>query len=173
VYDCAELDNIFTYNITTNKRTGESAGLQQGNNFHHCFNFNICKLLCGSIIIDHKKKYKSTETFHLIIAISGMVLSWVLIHPIFTLRYAHIFHGDDEEKPEIHAAGLEFPHDKKPDYLDFAYFSLVLGMTFQVSDVQVTSKRLRRLAMLHGILAFGYYTIMIALTINLIAGFGN
>ena len=107
------------------------------------------------------------------ISISGMVLSWVLIHTIFTLRYAHIFYDNNKEKPEIHAGGLEFPEDAKPDYLDFAYFSFVLGMTFQVSDVQVTSKRLRRLALLHGILAFGYNTIMIALTINLIAGFGN
>ncbi len=72
-----------------------------------------------------------------------------------------------------HAGGLEFPEDKKPDYRDFAYFSFVLGMTFQVSDVQITSKPLRRLAMWHGLLAFGYNTIMIALTINLIAGFGN
>ena len=75
-----------------------------------------------------------------------MILSWFLIHTIFTLRYAHIFYGDDDEKPEMHAGGLEFPGDKKPDYLDFAYFSFVLGMTFQVSDVQITSKQLRRIS---------------------------
>jgi uncharacterized membrane protein len=120
-----------------------------------------------------KKDYKSTETFHVIIAIAGMVLSWLLIHTIFTLRYAHIFYENHEEQPEVHAGGLEFPGEKRPGYFDFAYFSFVLGMTFQVSDVQVTSKRLRRLVLLHGILAFGYNTIMIALTINLIAGFGN
>ena len=107
------------------------------------------------------------------IAIIGMILSCFFIHTIFTLRYAHIFYGDDDENPKTHAGGLEFPDDIKPDYLDFAYFSFVLGMTFQVSDVQITSKYLRRLAMWHGLLSFGYNTIMIALTINLIAGFGN
>jgi uncharacterized membrane protein len=124
------------------------------------------------LLLITKEKFKSAESsFPLIIAIAGMVLSWFFIHTIFTLRYAHIFYGDDDEKPETHAGGLEFPDDKKPDYLDFAYFALVLGMTFQVSDVQITSKRLRRIAMLHGLLSFGYNTIMIALTINLIAGF--
>ncbi|MEO6812462.1 MAG: DUF1345 domain-containing protein, partial [Ginsengibacter sp.] len=57
------------------------------------------------------------------------------------------------------------------EYLDFAYYSFVLGMTFQVSDVQITSKRFRRLALLHGLLSFVFNTVMIALTINLIAGF--
>jgi uncharacterized membrane protein len=133
----------------------------------------FASFLAVVLLLLTKKDYKSTETFHLVIAILGMILSWILIQTIFTFRYAHIFYGDREDNPETHAAGLEFPGEKKPDYLDFAYFSFVLGMTFQVSDVQVTSKRLRRLAMLHGILAFGYNTIMIALTINLIAGFGN
>ncbi len=67
-------------------------------------------------------------------------------------------------------AAWTFRMKKKPDFLDFAYFSFVLGMTFQVSDVAVTSKRIRRLAMFHGLISFGFNTIMIALTINLIAG---
>ena len=125
------------------------------------------------LLLITKEKFKNAESFHLVIAIAGMVLSWFFIHTIFTLRYAHIFYGDDDEKPGTHAGGLEFPDDKKPDYLDFAYFAFVLGMTFQVSDVQITSKRLRRMAIVHGLLSFGYNTIMIALTIILIAGFGN
>ena len=173
MYDCDELDNIFNYNIKTNK---EQAKIQDSSRviiFIIVLISTFASFLAVVLLLLTKKEYKSAETFHLIIAIAGMLLSWVLIHTIFTLRYAHIFYDDDEEKPETHAAGLEFPGDKKPDYLDFAYFSFVLGMTFQVSDVQVTSKRLRRLVMLHGILAFGYNTIMIALTINLIAGYGN
>ena len=66
--------------------------------------------------------------------------------------------------------GLIFPGEDKPDYLDFAYFSFVLGMTFQVSDIQISSKPLRKLALLHGILSFGFNTIIVALTINIIAG---
>ena len=133
----------------------------------------LASFLAVLLLLVTKQKFKSEESFHLIIAVAGMILSWFLIHTIFTLRYAHIFYGDDQKNPTTHAGGLAFPDDEKPDYRDFAYFSFVLGMTFQVSDVQITSKALRRLAMWHGLLSFGYNTIMIALTINVIAGFGN
>ena len=59
---------------------------------------------------------------------------------------------------------------QRPDYLDFMYFALVLGMTFQVSDVQITSRKLRRLATVHGLLSFLFNTIILALTVNLAAG---
>lgn len=113
---------------------------------------------------------KQTEALDIPVAISGMFFSWFLVHTIFAMRYAHIYYGDHKTKPDTTAGGLDFPEESKPDYLDFAYFSFVLGMTFQVSDVQVTSKRLRRLALLHGILSFGFNTIIVALTINVIAG---
>ena len=163
-----------TFSVTTSQQIRELAKTQDSSRaiiFFIVLISTFASFFAIVLLLLTKKDFKNTETFHVIIAVSGMVLSWALIHTIFTLRYAHIFYGDDKEKPEIHAAGLEFPGDEKPDYLDFAYFSFVLGMTFQVSDVQVTSKRMRRLAMLHGILAFGYNTVMIALTINLIAGF--
>jgi uncharacterized membrane protein len=173
---CMIVMSWITFTVTTSEQIREFAKAQDSSRiliFIIVLISTFASFFAVVLLLLTKKDYVSTETFHVIIAISGMVLSWALIHTIFTLRYAHIFYDDDEDKPDIHAAGLEFPGDKKPDYLDFAYFSFVLGMTFQVSDVQVTSKRLRRLAMLHGILAFGYNTIMIALTINLIAGFGN
>lgn len=107
------------------------------------------------------------------VAVSGMFLSWVLVHTIFAIRYAHLFYADDDEHPEVHVGGLEFPGGEPPDFLDFAYFSFVLGMTFQVSDVEISSKRLRRLALLHGLISFGYNTVVVALTINLIAGLGG
>jgi uncharacterized membrane protein len=121
------------------------------------------------LLILSKGENDSTSSLRIAVAVAGMLFSWFLIHTIFTLRYAHIFYGDHETKPNTHAGGLEFPGDSKPEYLDFAYYSFVLGMTFQVSDVQITSKRLRSLAMLQGLLSFVFNTIMIALTINLIA----
>lgn len=121
------------------------------------------------LLILSKGENDNTSSLRIVVAVAGMFLSWFLIHTIFTLRYAHIFYGDHETRPNTHAGGLEFPGDSKPEYLDFAYYSFVLGMTFQVSDVQITSKRLRRLAILHGLLSFVFNTIMIALTINLIA----
>ena len=111
-----------------------------------------------------------TDYSKIAIAISGMLLSWILIHTIFALRYAHLYYGNDKTNKDVHAGGLNFPEDKHPDYLDFAYFSFVLGMTFQVSDVEVTSKRLRRLSLLHGLISFFFNTLIVALTINVIAG---
>jgi uncharacterized membrane protein len=61
---------------------------------------------------------------------------------------------------------LDFPGEEKPDYLDFAYFSFVIGMTFQVSDVQVTAKRMRQLVLVHGILSFGFNTLILALAVS-------
>jgi uncharacterized membrane protein len=110
---------------------------------------------------------------YIIAAVSGMLFSWGMVHTIFAFHYAHLYYGNDKEDPSKHAEGLDFPDEKKPDYLDFAYFSFVIGMTFQVSDVQVTSKLLRRLVLLHGLLSFCLNTFVVALTINMIAGLGE
>lgn len=110
-------------------------------------------------------------TEHVSLAVVTVILSWGLIHTAFALRYAHVFYrgmGDDSLKPR--KGGLEFPSESQPDYLDFAYFSFVIGMTCQVSDVQITSRRLRRLALLHGLLSFLFNTVIIALGINVVSG---
>ncbi len=104
------------------------------------------------------------------VAIIGMLLSWIMVHTTFCLHYANMYYGNDDEQPEIHAEGLDFPEEKAPDYLDFAYFSFVIGMTFQVSDVQITSRDIRRQALVHGLLAFALNTFVVALTVNLVAG---
>ena len=66
--------------------------------------------------------------------------------------------------------GLKFPEEERPDYLDFVYFAFVLGMTFQVSDVQITSRKLRRVATLHGLISFLFNTVIVAFTVNIAAG---
>lgn len=103
------------------------------------------------------------------VVISGMMLSWVMVHTLFTFHYAHMYYSDYENKRNKNP-DLEFPGHEDPDYLDFAYFSFVIGMTFQVSDVEIASPRIRRTALAHGLLAFALNTFVIALTINLIAG---
>lgn len=170
---CMTIMSWITFSITTSQQIREQAKAQDSSRvliFVTILISTLASFLAVLLLIISKKEFKNTETLHLIIAIAGMVFSWFLIHTIFTFRYAHIFYGDHEEKPNTHAGGLEFPDDKRPDYLDFAYFSFVLGMTFQVSDVEVTSKRLRRFALFHGILSFIFNTVMIALTINIVAG---
>lgn len=99
-----------------------------------------------------------------------MFLSWFVVHTIFTTRYAHMYYSDHETKEETYAAGLDFPQDFEPDFVDFAYFSFTLGMTFQVSDVQISSNRIRRLALWHALLSFGYSATIIALSVNIISG---
>lgn len=107
---------------------------------------------------------------YIVIAISGMLLSWIMVHTTFCFHYAHMYYANDDERPEDHAGGLEFPKEKAPDYLDFAYFSFVIGMTFQVSDVEITARSIRRQALIHGLLAFALNTFVVALTVNLVAG---
>ena len=96
-----------------------------------------------------------------------------MVHTTFTFQYAHLFYSDHKDDPNKHAEGLDFPSDKHPNYVDFAYFSFVLGMTFQVSDVQISAKGIRRIALVHGLLSFGLNTFVVALTINVIAGLQN
>ncbi len=98
-----------------------------------------------------------------------LLLSWTLTQAAFALRYAHEFYSRTGDSEGVDG-GLQFPEEKRPDYLDFFYFSAVLGMTFQVSDVQITSRKLRRLATVHGMLGFLFNTVIIALTVNLASG---
>lgn len=173
---CMIIMTWITFGITKSEQIRELAKVEDSSRtviFFIILIATFASFLAVLLLLVTKQQFQATQNSHLTIAIAGMILSWFLIHTIFTLRYAHLFYGDDEANPKTHAGGLEFPGDKKPDYLDFAYFSFVLGMTFQVSDVQINSKHLRRIAMLHGLISFGYNTVMIALTINVIAGFGN
>jgi len=98
-----------------------------------------------------------------------LAVSWLLTQAIFALRYAHEFYSRTIPSAGLDR-GLDFPSEEHPDYWDFLYFSVVLGMTFQVSDVQITSRKLRRLATLHGLLGFLFNTVIIALTVNLASG---
>jgi uncharacterized membrane protein len=100
----------------------------------------------------------------LALAIMTILISWTFIQVIFALHYAHEFFGDDDAG---RGGGLKFPGDPHPDYWDFVYFSFVIGMTFQVSDVQVTGKRVRRLVVAHGIVSFFFSVTIIALMVNI------
>jgi len=87
---------------------------------------------------------------------------------VFALRYAHEY--NDRLPDGCIQGGLLFPGQSAPDYLDFLYFSAVIDVTFQVSDVQIEGRRLRRLALLHGLLSFLFNTVIVALTANIAAG---
>lgn len=99
----------------------------------------------------------------MILAGSAVASAWTLIHTLFALRYAHLYYGNDSRKPP---AGLDFPHEPEPDYLDFAYFSFIIGMTSQTADVSIESKSIRRTALTHGVLSFIFNVVIIAFTIS-------
>ena len=117
-------------------------------------------------LLNNKKGWQLNHGLETFIYLSGVVFSWILLHTTFTIKYAHIYYGDHPSDPSQVAGGLLIPGDEKPDYGDFAYFSFVIGMTFQVSDINITSKHIRRLALLHGLLSFLFNTVIVALTIN-------
>lgn len=110
-------------------------------------------------------------TGHVVLSMVSVVVSWWLVHTIFTMRYAHMYYSTDpdgDNKKPI--GGLQFPSEDEPDYLDFVYFSFVLGTTFQVSDVEISARPIRRLALVHGLIAFAFNTAILALSINVVSG---
>ena len=114
---------------------------------------------------------KHSSSGYVAVVVIGMLLSWILVHTTYTIHYAHIYYGDDDIDKSQRAEGLIFPGETtNPDYVDFAYFSFTIGMTFQVSDVNISSRNIRRTVLLHGLLSFVLNTFVVALTVNLIAG---
>jgi uncharacterized membrane protein len=99
----------------------------------------------------------------------AVVAGWVLIHTIFVFRYAHLFYFDSDDDGSAQR-GLVFPGSEEPNDYDFAYFSFVIGMTFQVSDVSIKDSGVRRVALVHALVSFAYNTTIVALVINLISG---
>jgi uncharacterized membrane protein len=106
-------------------------------------------------------------SWELTLAIVTIASSWAAVHTIFSLHYAHQFYGGAK------TGGLAFPSDadnkEVPDYWDFVYFSFVIGMTAQVSDVGITDKSIRRTATAHGIVSFIFNTALVALMVNIAA----
>ena len=105
---------------------------------------------------------------YIALAALTVVSSWLLVHTVLALHYTHVcYHIAEESREKPPNVGVVFPNEPQPDFLDFAYFSFVIGMTCQVSDVQITSRRIRRIALLHGLLSFGFNTVILVLSLNL------
>ena len=128
----------------------------------------VTSLLGIFLLLLNKDQWLLNKYLETFIYIFGVNCSWILLHVTFTYRYAHLYYEDHQTIPNAVAAGLAIPDEPHPDYLDFAYFSFVIGMTFQVSDIQILSRQIRRLALLHGLLSFLFNTVIVALTINVI-----
>lgn len=127
---------------------------------------------CASIVavalaVDSSRALQGLARWtHLALAMAALAASWLLLQTVFALHYARVYYRGGEDADQ----GLEFPGGRAPDYLDFLYFSAVIGMTSQVSDVTVHSRAMRRLVLLHGLLSFFFNLIVLALAVNVFAG---
>jgi len=108
----------------------------------------------------------------ILLAAATLTLAWIFANTLFALHYAHLWYlpGRADTAPRRDRGGLAFPgEDTEPDFWDVAYFAFVLGMTFQVSDVAITSRHIRRTALIHGLLAFFYNIGVVALSVSIVA----
>lgn len=133
----------------------------------------LATMACVAAIVVMMQQGKAfsdtTRTLHLALSIAALIASWLFIQTIFAFRYAHRYYQEEKLK-EPDGPGLEFPGGLDPDYFDFLYYAHVVGMTSQVSDVQVTSREMRRLTLIHSVLSFGFNMLVLALSINVVAG---
>jgi uncharacterized membrane protein len=159
--------------LTTPRRKIRQLAQQQDLSRFLVFLFVVVTASAALFAVGFLVSVKKNQTdphfiIHLLLVLMTVIFSWTLVHTVYGLRYAHAFYGDsDEPGVNRHAGGLIFPGDHPPDYFDFAYFSFVVGMTCQVSDVQITSRRMRRITLFHSVLSFGFNTIILALLINI------
>ena len=133
----------------------------------------LATLACVAAIVVMMQQGKgfsgAQSTLHVALSVVALIASWLFIQTIFAFRYAHRYYQEEKNK-EPDGPGLTFPGGLDPDYFDFLYYAHVVGMTAQVSDVQVTSREMRRLTLVHSVLSFGFNMLVLALSINVVAG---
>jgi uncharacterized membrane protein len=103
-----------------------------------------------------------TKAYLITLGVVSVALSWALVHTVYTLRYARTFYSQP-------IGGIDFNEDDPPNYLDFAYLALTIGMTFQVSDTNLTTKTIRRIALSHALLSYVFGAVIVALVINVVS----
>ena len=123
-----------------------------------------------ALMLQHIKDLSAMQRYgHLALSMAALASSWLLMQTVFAFRYAHVYYQVEADGTPA-GAGLEFPGKQDPDYFDFLYYAHVVGMTSQVSDVVVTSRLMRHLTLLHSVTAFAFNMLVLALSINLVAG---
>lgn len=114
-----------------------------------------------------KELHGTSRALNLALTFLTVIASWTFVHVVFTIYYAHEYHAEIKGRGKGTRRGLDFPGETTPDYWDFLYFALTVGMTAQTSDVAVKSRRMRRLVVVHSLISFVFTTAVIALTVNL------
>jgi uncharacterized membrane protein len=117
----------------------------------------------GLVLFGAGSQNGATKYIQAALAVASVTVSWILVHTIFTLKYARIYYGHP-------VGGIDFNEDERPQYSDFAYLAFTIGMTFQVSDTDLQNKTIRRTALRHALISFPLGTVIIATSVNLVAG---
>jgi uncharacterized membrane protein len=118
----------------------------------------------GIVLFQASRTKGTTEILHVALGVGSVVVSWALVHTTFTLHYARKYYIDQG------GCGVEFNQEEPPRYSDFAYLAFTIGMTFQVSDTALTTTGIRRVALFHALISYLLATVILAGTVNLIAG---
>ena len=130
----------------------------------------FASMAATAILLQHVKDLSSTQRMgHFALTLMALAASWLLMQTVFAFRYAHMYY-QEELRGHPNGAGLDFPGKLPPDYFDFLYYAHVVGMTSQVSDVVVTSRKMRHLTLVHSVSAFAFNMLVLALSINVMAG---
>jgi uncharacterized membrane protein len=116
----------------------------------------------GLLLIRAGTASGGAKAYLIALSVLSVGLAWLLVQGTFTLRYARTYYGAPE-------GGIDFNEDDPPSYLDFAYLALTIGMTFQVSDTNLTTKAMRRVALVHSLLSYVFGAVIVALVINVVS----
>lgn len=116
----------------------------------------------GLLLVRAANATGGVKAYLISLGVLSVALSWMLVHTTFTLRYARTYYGAPE-------GGIDFNEDDPPTYVDFAYLALTIGMTFQVSDTNLTTKAMRRIALNHALLSYLFGAVIIGLVINVVS----
>jgi uncharacterized membrane protein len=125
---------------------------------------SIASLLAvGLVLFGAGSQHGATKYVQIALAVTSVAFSWLLVHTVFTLKYARLYYSDP-------VGGVDFKEQEPPQYSDFAYLAFTIGMTFQVSDTDLRTKAFRRAALRHALISFPLGTVIIATSVNLVAG---
>jgi uncharacterized membrane protein len=130
----------------------------------------ISIFVIGLMLTDSKDTPQPFRTIQIWLSLVAVLCAWLLTHLMFALHYAHVYYrGWDAPSSTPFSGGLIFPNEELPDYLDFMYFAFTISMASQTSDVVIATRQMRRLVLLHAIVSFFFYSVILATTINTIA----
>jgi uncharacterized membrane protein len=129
-----------------------------------CLLAAVASLAAVAVVLVHAGNAKgATKLLEIALAVVSVIVSWFVIHTVFTLRYVRHYYTSETDS-------VDFNQEEKPRYSDFAYLALTIGMTFQVSDTDLKNNEIRRLALRHMLLSYLMGAVIIAIIINLVAG---